>query len=74
MSGTDGGSDQDYIIEFTQIGGSVKVTAMDPATLVEASIIGPANVDQSLLTRQAVRKLRYVLKKRASMGPGASDE
>ena len=55
----------DYIIEFTQIGGSMKVTAIDPETLIEASIVAPVNLPRDLLSRQAVQKLQYVLTKKA---------
>ena len=54
-----------YIIEFTQIGGSMKVTAIDPETLVEASIVAPVNLPRDLLSRQAVQKLQYVLTKKS---------
>lgn len=54
---------EDYIIEFTSIGGSVKVTAVDPATMTEVSIIGGANYSQEFLIRQVVKKLEFVLAK-----------
>jgi hypothetical protein len=57
-----------YIIEFTQIGGSVKVTAVDPRTMTEVSIIGGPQYSQEFLTRQAVKKLEYVLSKQAEKG------
>ena len=57
-----------YIIEFTQIGGSVKVTAVDPKTLTEVSIVGGPQYSQEFLTRQAVKKLEYVLSKQAEKG------
>ena len=60
MSGAD-----DYIIEFTKIGASVKVTAIDPKTMTEVSIVGAAGYSQEFLTRQAVKKLQYVLSKNA---------
>lgn len=63
MSGAD-----DYIIEFTQIGASVKVTAIDPRTLTEVSIVGGAGYTQEFLSRQAVKKLEYVLSKRGEKG------
>jgi hypothetical protein len=53
-----------YIIEFTQIGASVKVTAVDPRTLTEVSIVGGAQYSQEFLTRQVVKKLEYVLARR----------
>ena len=52
MSETD-----NYIIEFTQVGGSVKVTAVDPRTMTEVSIVGGPQYSQEFLTRQAVKKL-----------------
>lgn len=58
-----------YIIEFTQIGGSVKVTAIDPKTMTEVSIVGGAHYSQDFLTRQAVKKLKYVLGKNAKNSP-----
>jgi uncharacterized protein DUF6898 len=58
MSETD-----NYIIEFTQIGGNVKVTAIDPKTMTEVSIVGGAQYSQEFLTRQVVKKLEYVLSK-----------
>ena len=57
-----------YIIEFTQIGASVKVTAVDPKTMTEVSIVGGAQYSQEFLTRQAVKKLEYVLSKRSGKG------
>ena len=57
-----------YIIEFTQVGGSVKVTAVDPKTMTEVSIVGAPGYSQEFLSRQAVKKLEYVLAKRAEKG------
>ena len=57
-----------YIIEFTQIGANVKVTAVDPKTLTEVSIVGGAQYSQEFLTRQVVKKLEYVLARRDRKG------
>jgi len=46
----------------------VRVTAVDPKTLAEVSIVGGAQYSQEFLTRQAVKKLEYVLAKRAQKG------
>jgi hypothetical protein len=54
-----------YLVEFQTIGNSVKVSAIDPETLVEVSIVGPISATESDLSRLAARKLEYVLKKRA---------
>ncbi len=52
-----------YLIEFRQIGNSMKVSAVDPASGKEVSITGPANAARHDLTRLAVQKLEYVLRK-----------
>ena len=54
----------EVIFEFVQHGASVKVTAMDPETLVEVSIVGPAAAGQAALRAAALNKLKYVLAKR----------
>ena len=56
-------AEQGYIIEFHRIGNAVKVTAMDPETLTEVSIVGAPTVSQAELTRLVVRKLEYRLAK-----------
>lgn len=56
--------EREVILEFQQIGNSMKVTAVDPVTLVEVSIVGPPGHGRELLTRTAINKLDYVLRKR----------
>jgi hypothetical protein len=53
----------DYIIEFKPQGRYVKVTAVDPATGTEAVIVGDARESQQALSRAAVNKLKFLLKK-----------
>ncbi len=55
----------EVIYEFTPMGRYVKVAAVDPATLTEVSIVGDPAVGETLLKRQARRKLAYVLAKKA---------
>ena len=62
--------DDDIIIEFSRVGAYVKVTAVDPISLMEASIVGPASSSPEVLKQTAVQKLRYVLAKR---GQGGTD-
>ena len=50
----------EIIIEFIVQGNVVKATAIDSASGVEASIVGPANAPREALSQAAVRKLRYV--------------
>ncbi len=54
---------KEVLLEFHRIGNAVKVTAMDPETMVEVSIVGPPDAGEEQLTRTALRKLEYVLKK-----------
>ncbi|MBL4801451.1 MAG: hypothetical protein JKY45_06115 [Emcibacter sp.] len=52
-----------YLVEFIQIGSSVKVSAVDPVTGREVSIVGPASASRNQLSSVAVKKLKYVLSK-----------
>ena len=56
---------REIYVEFIVLGNTVKATAIDPETGVEASIVGPASAPQSILAENARRKLEYVLKKKA---------
>ena len=58
-------SGEGYILEFHKVGNSVKVTAIDPATGKEATIISPLNVPQEQASKIAVQKLEYILGKQA---------
>lgn len=64
----------EILIEFHQLGHAVKVTAVDPETLTEVSIIGPVNAPQTQLERTAIAKLRYVLSGRKGVGPAPPHE
>ena len=57
--------DREIILEFQTIGRIVKVTAIDPDTLVEVSIQGPVTATEAELRRIAIAKLDYVLSRRA---------
>ena len=50
-------------IEYKQVGQTMKVTAIDAATGLEAVIMGPASAAQSQLQKVAVQKLKMQLKK-----------
>jgi hypothetical protein len=49
---------RDVYFEFTAIGGTVKVTAIDALTGTEVSIMGPTNAAQADLERLALQKLK----------------
>ncbi|MBU2089775.1 MAG: hypothetical protein KKB63_04350 [Alphaproteobacteria bacterium] len=62
--------DDDRIIyEFYTIGTYVKVSAIDPRTLVEVSIVGDPKRGETALRQAALQKLRYVLAKRDKPDP-----
>lgn len=52
------------LIEFYPVGAYVKVSAVDPVTLTEVSIVGDPAAGEEALTRSAMRKLEYVLARR----------
>jgi hypothetical protein len=56
--------DGDIYIEFTVIGAFAKVTAIDAASGVEASITGPARANRSDLEKLAVRRLVQLVERR----------
>jgi hypothetical protein len=52
------------IIEFIRVGSYVKVSAVDPLSMVEVSIVGNPASGEAILKRTAIRKLKYVLEKK----------
>ena len=58
-AGQSGG--REVYVEFLQQGGFVKATAIDPASGIEASVMGPAGAAREALSAAAIRKLQYVL-------------
>ena len=57
-------ANREVIIEIFPVGQFVKVSAMDTKTLVEVSIQGPASTPETILQRNALKRLEYVLKKK----------
>lgn len=55
---------REVIFEFFPVGNVVRVTAMDTKSLTEVSIQGPANAGETLLKRNALKRLEYVMKKK----------
>ncbi len=68
--------DREVLIELMQVGNAVRVSAIDPATGVEVTIVGSPYEGEDTLKRNAIRKLNYVLEKAKSAngkkngGPG----
>lgn len=56
--------DQDApILEFVRIGRLLRVSALDQATLVEATVYGPAATGEAALQRLALAKLRRAIER-----------
>ncbi len=63
------------IFEFRRVGAFVKVSAVDPRSLTEVSIVGSPWAGEEILKRTARRKLEYVLgKKPDAGGPARGDQ
>lgn len=52
------GAEREVYFEFTVVGSSVKVVAIDAATGLEVSVVGPASAAQSDLQKLALAKLK----------------
>ena len=57
-------NDPRIIIEFVQVGAYVKVSAIDPVSLFEVSIVGDPSASRNTLEQIAIRKLKFVLSKK----------
>jgi hypothetical protein len=51
-------------VEFVILGNTVKATAIDSVTGLEASVIGPANAPRAAMADAARRKLEFLAKKK----------
>lgn len=56
---------REVLFEFKQVGGAVRVAAIDSATGIEVTVMGPATASRSDLQRLALNKLKARL---AAMG------
>lgn len=65
MKGEKGTHLREILFEITPMGSAVKVTAIDPGTGTEATILGPATAGEEMLKKNAVRKLMYLLGKKS---------
>ena len=59
---------KEVFIEFVILGNTVKATAIDPETGLEASVVGPASAPQSVMAEAARRKLDYLKRKGRDRG------
>jgi len=59
-------NEREVLIEIVRLGAYAKVSAIDPVTRTEISIVGPANADETTLKSAALKKLEVALKKRTT--------
>ena len=59
---------KEVVLEFIVYGNYVKVSAVDPVSGTEVSIVGNRKAEQSYLESVAIKKLAMVLKKNAEVG------
>lgn len=57
------GNGREILIEFLVQGNTVKVTAIEPSSGTEVSIVAPATAPRAVLEANVARKLAYVMKK-----------
>jgi len=56
---------REALVEFHRMGRQVKVSALDPVSLTEVSIIAPAGLGERQMADNALRKLDYVMSRSA---------
>ncbi|MBE6458263.1 MAG: hypothetical protein E7010_00430 [Alphaproteobacteria bacterium] len=54
----------EILFEYIRQGQYVKVTAIEPETRIEASVVVPANLSREQMQIQALNRLNYILKKK----------
>jgi hypothetical protein len=59
----------EVILEFAQIGALIRVSAMEPRSLTEVVIYGPASAGEAALRRTVLHKLEYVLARHGTGRP-----
>ncbi len=57
------GEQTGFIVEYIQLGNAIKVTAIDPVSMREVSIVGSPKVSSKELAALAIRKLKYVMER-----------
>ena len=58
-------SGREIFVEFVILGNSVKATAIDPDSGLEASVVGPAGAPRTAMAQAARNKLNYVATKKS---------
>lgn len=53
----------EILFEYIRQGAYVKVTAIEPETRIEATVVVPATLSKEQMQQQALQKLKYLLSK-----------
>lgn len=67
-------SSSQFYLEFFQLAGQVKVSAIDPDTGIEVSIVASTSASKDEMTRIAVNKLKRRIKRDATTGQNEDDQ
>ena len=62
-------NDRRIIFEIVRLGDYVKVSAVDPVTMIEVSAIGPAKGSVEAIKQVALQKLRRAITGGGGLGP-----
>jgi hypothetical protein len=54
----------EILFEYVRQGSSVKVTAIETDTGIEAVVVVPANLPEDQMQMKALQKLRYIMQKK----------
>jgi len=58
----------EVLIELRPVGKSFRVTAIDPTTGIEVTMVAPVTATREVIKRNAARKLAYVIAKKQDSG------
>ncbi len=57
----------EVLFEFSKVRNFVRVTAVDPISGIETTMVGSSKYGKEILKRLATRKLKYVISKRITL-------
>lgn len=58
---------KEVLFEIRKIGNSLKVTAIDPDSGIEAVIVAPSSMNMASVKQQALKKLEYLTNKNSQI-------
>ncbi len=64
---------EEILLEYVEMKGSVRATAIHVATGMEVSIVGPSHAGEPTLRRNVLARLRYVMRQQAEKDQPRAD-